>query len=50
MNNLILITMILSGIVSLTTVAKAGDAEDFKRATLEHFAVPKPMNTRVSDN
>ena len=50
MNNLILITMILSGIVSLTTVAKAGDAEDFKRATLEHFAILNLLKTKVSDS
>ena len=37
MKKLIPITMIFGLVVILTTVAKAGDVEDIKKATLEHF-------------
>ena len=37
MKKLILITMIFGWVVLLTTVAEAGDVEDIKKATLEHF-------------
>ena len=37
MKKLILITMIFGWVVLLTTVARAGDVEDIKKATLEHF-------------
>ena len=37
MKKIILITMIFGWVVLLTTVAKAVDVEDIKKATLEHF-------------
>ena len=38
MKKFIPITMIFGWVVILTTVARAGDVEDIKKATLEHFA------------
>ena len=37
MKKITLITMIFGWVVLLTTVAEAGDVEDIKKATLEHF-------------
>ncbi len=37
MKKFILITMIFGCVFILTTVARAGDVEDIKKATLEHF-------------
>ncbi|MEE9238110.1 MAG: nuclear transport factor 2 family protein [Thermodesulfobacteriota bacterium] len=37
MKKLILITMIFGWVVLLTTEAEAGDVEDIRKATLEHF-------------
>ena len=37
MKKLILITIIFGWVVLLTTVAEAGDVEDIKKATLQHF-------------